>query len=105
MSDLTRRQAALARAVLSSATDYAIITTGLDGRVTSWNPGSERLLGWSAAEMIGQTANCLFTPEDCAAGYLGRVPERRLLPSDPRWHHRGAQSEALPLLAADFVRL
>ena len=82
-------QAALARAVLSSATDFAIITTDLQGEVTSWNAGAEALLGWSEADMIGQNASRFFTPEDNAAGrvetemQLARDSGRA---EDVRWH-------------------
>ena len=38
---------ALLSAILASATDYAITTTDLDGRVTSWNTGARNVLGWT----------------------------------------------------------
>ena len=41
-----------ARAVIECAAD-AIIAVGADRRVTVWNPAAERLLGWSAAEVVG----------------------------------------------------
>ena len=83
------RQAALARAILTSATDFAIITTDREGWVTSWNPGAEHLLGWSSGEMMGEDACRLFTPEDLAAG---RCEEEMMLArlngraEDERWH-------------------
>jgi diguanylate cyclase (GGDEF)-like protein/PAS domain S-box-containing protein len=36
------------------STDEAIIGKSLDGIVTSWNPGAERMFGYTAQEMIGQ---------------------------------------------------
>src|ERR1700753_3847034 len=68
MADVSRHQSALARAVLASATDFAIVTTDLAGIVTSWNPGAEHLLGWTEAEMKGESACRFFTPEDNAIG-------------------------------------
>ncbi|MBD0330304.1 MAG: PAS domain S-box protein [Thermoleophilia bacterium] len=41
----------------------AIIARAADGRVTSWNPGAERLFGYSAEEMIGRTMNALVPPD------------------------------------------
>ena len=41
----------------------AIIGRNLDGVVTSWNKGAQRIFGYSAAEMIGQSISVLF-PED-----------------------------------------
>ena len=51
------------RQIVDSAVDTAIISTDVDGRVTSWNEGARRILGWSADEMAGQTLDRLF-PED-----------------------------------------
>ena len=39
--------------VANSIIDYAICTLDAQGHVTSWNPGAEKLLGYSAAEMLG----------------------------------------------------
>ena len=44
----------LYRVIVQSATDYAIVTLGLDGRVRTWSTGAQRLLGWSEGEMSGQ---------------------------------------------------
>ncbi len=50
------RAAALARlkAVLDAATHVSVIATDPGGTVTTFNVGAERLLGYSASEMIGQ---------------------------------------------------
>jgi PAS domain S-box-containing protein len=41
-------------AAILSGTDDAILSKGLDGTIQSWNPGAERLYGYSAAEAIGR---------------------------------------------------
>ncbi len=56
----------LNRAILESSTDYAIVSLDLQGRVTSWNEGAVRILGWDESEMIGRSAEVIFTPEDNA---------------------------------------
>jgi PAS domain S-box-containing protein len=43
--------------------DDAIVTKSLDGVVRSWNPAAQRLLGYRADEIIGQSVNRLL-PED-----------------------------------------
>ncbi|HVY17159.1 MAG TPA: ATP-binding protein [Rhodopila sp.] len=50
--------------IVNSAIDTAIISTDPAGRVTSWNEGARRILGWSEAEMLGETLERLFTQED-----------------------------------------
>jgi PAS domain S-box-containing protein len=62
------------RLILECAVDYAIVTLDLEGRVTGWNPGAQRLLGYAEAEIIGRSFVVLFTPEDRASG----VPEGEL---------------------------
>ena len=54
-------QARLAAIVESSAD--AIISTTVDGVITSWNRAAERLYGWSPAEAIGRHIT-LIVPED-----------------------------------------
>lgn len=41
--------AALAELIVRSATDFAIVTSDADGIITSWSPGAEKTMGWSAA--------------------------------------------------------
>jgi PAS domain S-box-containing protein len=48
-------------AIVESADD-AIITKSLDGLIRSWNPGAERLLGYRALDMIGESVTRLIPP-------------------------------------------
>ena len=41
-------------AAIVDAADDAIVGAALDGTITSWNAGAERLYGYTAAEMVGQ---------------------------------------------------
>ena len=49
-------------AIVESSVD-AIIGKDLVGIVTCWNPGAEKIFGWSAAEMIGQSIQRLIPPD------------------------------------------
>lgn len=59
--------------VLQAASEQAIIGTDPDGRITVFNNGAERLLGWTESEMLGGTPmNFHYYPEICArAAELG----------------------------------
>jgi len=65
--DITARrqaeEASLRLAAIVESSDDAILSKSLDGVVTSWNVGAERLFGYRAEEMIGQPILRLL-PED-----------------------------------------
>lgn len=48
-------------AIVNSSAD-AILTKNLNGVITSWNTGAERIFGYTAAEAIGQPVTMLFPP-------------------------------------------
>ena len=54
-------QARLAAIVESS--DDAIVSKTLEGVVTSWNRGAERIFGYAAHEMVGRPIQVLFPPD------------------------------------------
>lgn len=79
------------RLIVEGVRDYAIFSLDTDGRITSWNPGAERLLGFAENEIIGEKSAIIFTPEDRAS----RAPEQELngarengRAQDRRWHQR-----------------
>ena len=71
-----------ARRMIGSVRDYAILSLDTFGRVTSWNPGAETLFGYTAAEMLGQPTDILFTPEDRGSG----APEQEITNARERGH-------------------
>jgi PAS domain S-box-containing protein len=71
MAERRRTQAELMRvnarlnAVLDASTQVSIIATDPDGLITVFNPGAERMLGYSAEEMVGKATPLLIhDPEE-----------------------------------------
>jgi PAS domain S-box-containing protein len=56
------------RLLVDGVRDYAIFRLDVDGRVSSWNLGAERITGWSANEIIGQHESRFYAPEDIGQG-------------------------------------
>jgi PAS domain S-box-containing protein len=52
----------LYEAIVDSSDD-AIVSKNLQSIVMSWNPGAERIFGYTAEEMIGQSISKLFPPD------------------------------------------
>jgi diguanylate cyclase (GGDEF)-like protein/PAS domain S-box-containing protein len=53
--------------VLDAATEHAIVAVDTTGRITLFNGGAERMLGWSAAEVRGRSVLEIHHPEDLEA--------------------------------------
>ncbi|HKE93078.1 MAG TPA: PAS domain S-box protein, partial [Povalibacter sp.] len=56
------------RQLVAGVADYAIYMLDPQGHIASWNPGAERIKGYSASEIIGRHFSTFYTPEDRAAG-------------------------------------
>jgi PAS domain S-box-containing protein len=54
--------------LIRSVVDYAIFMLDIHGRVVSWNPGAERIKGYTAQEIIGEHFSRFYTEEDRIAG-------------------------------------
>lgn len=50
-------------AAIVNSVDAAVISKTLDGKILSWNPAAERIFGWTAAEMIGQSIRRIIPEE------------------------------------------
>ncbi|MFN8162584.1 MAG: EAL domain-containing protein [Solirubrobacterales bacterium] len=84
--DVTERRGANEKirhqAQLLDAVDAAVIASDLQGTVTEWSAGAERMLGWTADEIVGHAINAMtVTPENAA--HADRV--LRELERDGRW--------------------
>jgi hypothetical protein len=62
------------RLLIEGVRDYAIYMLDPAGRVATWNAGAERIKGYVASEIVGQSFATFYPPEDVAS----RAPERHL---------------------------
>ena len=62
-------------AAIVASSDDAIVSKDLNGVVTSWNAGAERLFGYTAAEIVGRPITVLIPEErlDEEPGILDRI--------------------------------
>ncbi|HEX6259817.1 MAG TPA: PAS domain S-box protein [Woeseiaceae bacterium] len=82
---------ALYRKLVQSVLDYAIFALDRRGCVVSWNPGAERIKGYSAAEIVGRHFSTFYPPEDAAADKLAgklEVAAREGRVEDEGWRVR-----------------
>ena len=62
------RVTGLLQSVLRAATELSIVATDLDGQITLFNAGAERMLGYAASEMVGRAKPGQFhLPEEIRA--------------------------------------
>ena len=79
------------RMVVENASEFAIFSTDLQRRVTIWNSGAQRLLGYAESEVLGRPADIIFTDEDRVAGAPEQEMETAMAEGragDDRMHQR-----------------
>lgn len=98
--DITRRKEAERRLreteerfglLVRLAEEYAIITKDPDGKISTWNPGAQRIFGYSDEEVVGRDIEIFFTNDDQAAQVPARQMEKARSEGqvlDERWQVR-----------------
>lgn len=79
------------RILVEGVTDYAIFMLDPNGSFASWNVGSEGILGYQEAEIIGQPFERIFTPEAIVQGLPAQVLQTAIdegFSRENRWHIR-----------------
>jgi PAS domain S-box-containing protein len=80
-------EAAWLAAIVESSND-AIISTDLEGVITSWNPAAERLYGYAADDIIGKP-NDLIIPPECHAEEV--AVRQRIAAGQPVEHYESVR--------------
>jgi formate hydrogenlyase transcriptional activator len=62
--EMARRKDQQLRSIVDSVRDYAIYLLDSDGHIMTWNPGAERIKGYTAEEIVGKHFSVFFTEED-----------------------------------------
>lgn len=62
--ETVRRQDQQLRSIVEGVRDLAMYLLDRDGKVMVWNPGAERILGYTAQDIIGKHYSRFFTQED-----------------------------------------
>lgn len=78
-------------AALQQVTDFAFLLLDEGGRVVAWLGGAQRILGYSAEEMVGTSLARIFTEDDLQHGfdkYELEVARSCSRAEDERWHVR-----------------
>lgn len=64
---------ALFESIISEIEDYAVFLLDIDGNVTTWNKGAERLKGYTTEEIIGEHVSKFYTKEDIAKNLADKL--------------------------------
>src|SRR5215216_4475731 len=75
------------RLLVDGVKDYAIFMLDVEGRVTTWNLGAERIKGYESEEIIGEHFSIFYTREDVERGHPGEV--LWLAAADGRYEEEG----------------
>ena len=109
--DEANRMAAQLRAVLDAATEVSIIAVGPDGKISLFNSGAERLLGYARAEVVGVETSISFHDRDemrlraqAMSAELGRTVRTGLVLIDEAalgvphvWRYRRKDGSTVPV--------
>jgi len=96
--------------LVDAVTDYAIFMLDPNGNIVSWNPGAQRIKGYSSEEIVGQHFSRFYTEEDRRSGcrsMRSRLPNGRenTKPKAPGFERMAALSSRVSSLMPFAIRL
>ena len=95
------------RLLVEAVRDYAICLLDPSGLVTTWNPGAERVKGYTAGEIIGQHFSRFYTDQDQEAGLPNQaleIAEREGKFEAENWRVRKDGSKFWAYVVIDAIR-
>lgn len=66
------------RLFIENVTDYALIQVDLNGYVSSWNPGAQRITGYSEQDILGKHLSILCTQDDIDCDFISGELKRAI---------------------------
>ena len=88
-----RPRLALLGAIVDSSDD-AIVSSGVDGLITSWNPSAERIYGYREAETVGRQATLVL--DDDLRGDEAEILSKFVAGQDSSGHNGSKHHETVP---------
>jgi PAS domain S-box-containing protein len=89
--DATDHDGDIYRQIVESAECYAIFSMDMDGNITTWNRGAEKIMGYAPEDVLGKDASVIYTDFDLKH----EIPEKEIETAlqhgsalDERWHVR-----------------
>ncbi|MGV3618217.1 MAG: PAS domain S-box protein [Fimbriimonas sp.] len=79
------------RVLVDTLSDFAVFMLDQNRKVISWNPGVERIMGYSEEAWVGNAGDVIFTEEDranAAPEHEQSEAETKGRAQDNRWHVR-----------------
>ena len=71
--------------LLESLREYGLFALDVDGTIESWSRGTERLLGWTAADVLGASGTRIFPRDYQPDDLLGRQVARAAAGESAEW--------------------
>jgi two-component system cell cycle sensor histidine kinase/response regulator CckA len=75
------------RLVIESLQDYAVFMMNTAGRISLWNLAAQQIRGWTEEEVIGQSFEVLYSPEERQKGHPWQAMKRAA--DDARYEEEG----------------
>lgn len=74
------------RLLFEATVDYAVFHLGFDGLIETWNPGAERIFGFTPPEIVGKHGSICGRRRTISREFRSGKPATLRIPGGPRIH-------------------